>query len=519
MLGLLSFQFITVDPKTQRYMTEDGRQIVFHGMNAVTKLPPYLPNISGPFDSEFSLNEQDAIFLKMHGINMIRLGIMWPGVMPQQDQVNFTYLNEAKKIIDMLGKYGIYTLVDMHQDVLSSYFCGEGVPDWAVPYERKGVPNFAKPIIPEMERDPVTHKIAWETCLKTNFGVYYETALVGNMFECLYNQSCNPFAPFKQDGKPEKDLILQVEMQKFWAAVAKFFKGNQFVIGYDIINEPIAGDLWEHPSNYVNTGKFEKEVLQPFYQNMMKAIYAEDKNHIIFFEPVVSSITKAGFDVGGPGAAIGIPPELQTYAWHLYCMTMDKNGDPIQPKILCEAQDAFWYSQRNNSGVHLGLSQFIDEFGALPDDEISRENLEQQVSMFSKDAKSWAYWQYKPFGDITTVFNSQSERNEGMFNKDGTLQTLKDKILTHPYASNIAGKIQGSAFNFTTETLTLKFTTGKIGTFTEIHIGQLWKGFGFESVFIQGKNAVQITIDANQNYQMVKITNLAENQSVEVMIW
>ena len=30
------------------------------------------------------------------------------------------------------GKHGIYTLLDMHQDVLSHKFCGEGVPDWAV---------------------------------------------------------------------------------------------------------------------------------------------------------------------------------------------------------------------------------------------------------------------------------------------------------------------------------------------------------------------------------------------------
>ena len=30
------------------------------------------------------------------------------------------------------GSYGIYTLLDMHQDVLSDKFCGEGIPDWAV---------------------------------------------------------------------------------------------------------------------------------------------------------------------------------------------------------------------------------------------------------------------------------------------------------------------------------------------------------------------------------------------------
>ena len=35
------------------------------------------------------------------------------------------------------GKYGIYSLLDAHQDVLSQKFCGEGIPDWAVDTGRK----------------------------------------------------------------------------------------------------------------------------------------------------------------------------------------------------------------------------------------------------------------------------------------------------------------------------------------------------------------------------------------------
>ena len=28
--------------------------------------------------------------------------------------------------------YGIFALLDMHQDTFSAKYCGEGVPDWAV---------------------------------------------------------------------------------------------------------------------------------------------------------------------------------------------------------------------------------------------------------------------------------------------------------------------------------------------------------------------------------------------------
>lgn len=86
-----------------------------------------------------------------------------------------------------------------------------------------------------------------------------------------------------------------------------------------------------------------------------------------------------GYDVGGPGAAIGIPSTSQGYAWHLYCMTVDEEGDPIQPKQLCDDQAEFWYNQRNASGAHLGVASIIDEFGATPDDDIARESLADEL--------------------------------------------------------------------------------------------------------------------------------------------
>lgn len=36
------------------------------------------------------------------------------------------------RIAATAAKYGIYTLLDMHQDDLAEAFCGEGLPAWAV---------------------------------------------------------------------------------------------------------------------------------------------------------------------------------------------------------------------------------------------------------------------------------------------------------------------------------------------------------------------------------------------------
>jgi endoglycosylceramidase len=53
------------------------------------------------------------------GINGIRLGVMWPGVEPKKGEFNETYLQLMRNTVELAGKYGIYTLVEFHQDLLS----------------------------------------------------------------------------------------------------------------------------------------------------------------------------------------------------------------------------------------------------------------------------------------------------------------------------------------------------------------------------------------------------------------
>lgn len=56
---------------------------------------------------------------------------MWPGVEVSKGVYNQTYLDTMRSITDRASEYGIWTLVDFHQDCLSTKFCGEGVPLYA----------------------------------------------------------------------------------------------------------------------------------------------------------------------------------------------------------------------------------------------------------------------------------------------------------------------------------------------------------------------------------------------------
>ncbi len=80
----------------------------------MVKGPPYHPDPDN-FDTLVSLTDRDFAILADSGVNVIRLGMMWPGVEPQPGQYNYTYLGVISRIAAGAAKHGIYTLLDMHQ--------------------------------------------------------------------------------------------------------------------------------------------------------------------------------------------------------------------------------------------------------------------------------------------------------------------------------------------------------------------------------------------------------------------
>ena len=45
---------------------------------------------------------------------------------------NVLLLHNQSTVLTLAGEHGVYVMLDMHQDGLSEYFCGEGLPHWAV---------------------------------------------------------------------------------------------------------------------------------------------------------------------------------------------------------------------------------------------------------------------------------------------------------------------------------------------------------------------------------------------------
>ncbi len=177
---------IKVDPNTQQFIDEYGRVRIFHGVNVVYKLPPFLPNLTH-FDPQLSLTDDDLNNLHQWGFNVIRFYTAWMGVNPKsENDVDQEYLSQLSTAVQMMENKGIYALLDCHQDVFSRYFCGEGVPDWIA--EKLGdqmVKSFPFPIAANMSREPDTGYPKLDECLKHAFFQYYLTEAVMDGYKML----------------------------------------------------------------------------------------------------------------------------------------------------------------------------------------------------------------------------------------------------------------------------------------------------------------------------------------------
>jgi endoglycosylceramidase len=206
---------------------------------------------------------------------------MWESVERAPDTYNMTYLDDVEVLINKLGNRGIYTLVDMHQDVLARKICGEGVPDFyadnlpthcegsllATLAEQYGICNSISSYGFRYDEDgnPLI-----EDCQKHNFAGYYPSPESIELFDRLYTN---------KTGLTDKFI-------NYWKVVAQRFAGNPYVVGYDPLNEPFPGGILTDPSMFLQPGKFDKVSLEPLYERIHREAYQPaDPTKINFFEP------------------------------------------------------------------------------------------------------------------------------------------------------------------------------------------------------------------------------------------
>jgi len=428
-----------------------GRAVFLHGVNAVYKYPPYELEV-GP-GRAFSFTAADASRIAGLGFNVVRLGILWAGLEPGSGGPNQpsictpgsprephmydaavarAYLTRVAKVVDLLGAHGVYTLLDMHQDVYNQAFRGEGAPAWAVcTNQPEGTPIVA----------------------------------LGGRWSANYR---NPSLHVAVSHFWNNDVVgdLQGEFDRVWGTVARYFRDNPWIAGYDPYNEPFStttvvedGQPFAAHLECFYTGRLHPGMLEsnePIAcpvgvpdEGMIPTIQSADTHHLVFVEPDNYSLRHGGFDLVGPMDY----PRL-VYNFHIYCGERSPvTGDPlnldacVDHEITAMAKRQTDRTRKSTPQQPGGPAWFMSEFGATHSDALLRG-----VTAFA-DALDlgWAYWSWKYYDDPT------GSSFEALVNARGTFEPTV-AALTRTYPQAVAGTPRSVTFDPVSGAFSLTYT-------------------------------------------------------------
>ena len=463
----LNLGLIRVNPDTKRLVDQFGREVFFHGVNVVYKIPPYVPRTDA-FDPVHSFVEKDMQIISDLGFNVIRLGMMWPGAEPNQQQYNQTYYDTIRSIIDKAYKYGIYTILDMHQDVLTEQFCGEGAPAWAI--NKEDARSFPFPLSSSsLEHEQNTD------CSKHQWADYYIAEAVGVAFQNIYEN---------------KDNILDY-LAAFWNKAAFEFKDRESVLGYELINEPWLGDLYHHPS-LVDPGHADVTNLAPVYEKLSAAIRKIDSRHLILFEPVTWADLGTGFKQV-PGGELYQNRSVLSY--HYY---VPPNAPFVKEQFDIRMEDLH----------RLKCGGFLTEFAICGD---KTKLMEEILNACDEHKQSWTGWMYKLYGNITGDCGALFDPITGEFDQK------RADLLSRTYPIAVAGEVDSISFNSQDSEFDLVYTTrGDIKhTETVIYVNSKRRYDGNPTVTVTTK--IKHTVTRKNNYVMLS-HDVTDKQVVKVNI-
>jgi endoglycosylceramidase len=392
-----------------RWLTDaQGRVVVLHGFNMVAKLPPYDVAQAG-------FGADDAAFLQRHGFTTIRLGVIWKRLEPAPGKFDDGYLKSVATTVTTLAQHGIYSLLDFHQDMWNEKFQGEGAPDWAVVDD--GLPADPPAGFP---------------------GNYFAMPALWRAFDHFWNNDAT-----------SSGLHLQDAYAGAWRHVATYFRGNDAVLGYDLLNEPFPGSQWYSCLSPAGCPVFDTQYLAPFVTRVLKAVRSADRAHLVFYEPQLSFDFSAQTAIGDPGDA------LTGFAFHAYCAAAVGAPETPPTRAACDQVENRTMSNADQQSTTSGDALLLTEWGATDDPD----ELTSVMAAADKHMDSWQEWTYVG-GDPSGARPSEGILRDLRKPPTGSnVKWAKLAILEEPYPQVVAGTPTSWAFDRTARTFDLSYRT------------------------------------------------------------
>ncbi len=418
--------FVRLDGRWMR--DAQGRALLLRGFNlsARSKLPPHYP-----LPDEAHLDR-----LASWGMNCLRLVLVWEAVEPRRGQYNTAYLDAMVDLARAAWQRGMYTIIDMHQDLFSRGLGGSGAPVWShLPVRTM--------------REP---------------GRYWFS---GYLFDADITHA---FTRFWTNADFIRDSFVHA-----WGEVARHFADVEGVLGYDLFNEPATRFFPEMLS-----GHFDHQTLPLFYRQVAEMIRTIDTRRLIFIEP-------------GPLAALGIPslqgrridpeplrdvPGL-VYAPHLYeGLTFLLGRFYGDSTVLRHTLHLHMLT-----AAQLQAGVIIGEFGVLNDIHGAHDLYAAKLDLFDRYMLNWIAWNYMVGDhnwndeDISVVFPDGQERSQV-------------DVLVRPYPQATAGTPLGVSFDRQSNTFVFTFLPSAQGdAASEVFLPHRHYPHGFDLRLSQGLRA------------------------------
>jgi endoglycosylceramidase len=378
-----------------RWLTDaQGRILLPHGINYVVKQPP--------FDPLNGFNAADATLLAASGFHSVRLGVLFDALMPKPGRIDTTYLQQIVQMVNSLAKDHIFVLLDMHQDEYGPVTGVDGFPAWATITDGAANPKLAFP------------------------NGYYKSPAVQAAW-----------ASFWADRKGPGGIGLQERYVEALVVLAKTFKANKSVLGYDIMNEPWPGADYASCETDAGCPSLEKQLLAPFYTKAARAIRSVDPHHLLFVEPFLT------FDYEGTTAIPSFGSPANALSFH-----------PYIAQFPGQTGKAITLSIANRDAL------LVTEFGATSD----VPTINQFLDGFDSQLMPWLFWDYSV---IAHQQPSSSETNEQ------ALAALK--ALARPYPLAVAGIPSSYSFDPSSARFRLSYSSRRLngkpfpsGTVTDV---------------------------------------------------
>ena len=506
-----------------------GRYKLFHGVNVVVKIPPYIPN-TNTFDPYFSFTDKDIQILKNLGMNLVRLGIIWESIEKEEGKYDYEHLDKMAEIVNKLEKEGIAVIIDAHQDIFSRNFCGEGVPTFyaeKLTVDTKCNKTFLSKLFKLLTACIPLEKYKWNRD-ENGLPLLTDCKLKGSFMD--YHRSPELYSIYDSFFKNEHGVLNK--FIKFWEILAQKFSNKSNVLGYDIWNEPWAPGLWSDISNLI-PGYVDDHYLSPFYTKVDSSISKLHKDYILFYQSIPFPDTLPLF--GGrilssfSKPPVNIQKRPQVFNVHSYCCMAGPNvcrtesGEPklTDAKGFCKDFHNRKIRDNKKQAQQLNAPLIITEFGACGGSEACYNEMLGLELAADKYLVSWTYWMYKPFGDPTTT---AANNTEGIFEADGNVQVYKEKAMSRSYVLSYQGIPMDLEFNDETKEMKTSFRYFKnITVPNEIYLNKKLNYPNGYEVFV--KNEVGDVIVAkiwedeiNSNYVYVDIGKVEDGKIVSIVI-